>query len=451
MNIQFDFNQKTGRIKPMHGVGQPPFLGVDYSYFSYLKEAAVPFARLHDVGGAYGGGRFVDIPNIFRDFNADETDPASYDFAFTDTLVSALMEYGCPPIFRLGVTIENQCYIRAYHIHPPKDFGKWARICEHIIRHYNEGWANGFHFGIVYWEIWNEPDNGLPGENQMWTGTDEEYFALYDVTAKHLKKCFGSSIKVGGFASSGFYSIFNEPLKFGVPEKASSNELSEEMREYAKSPRAKHMLTFFFAFFDYMKQHGSPIDFFSWHSYDSVAEVEQIADFVDRCLCDFGFGHVETQLNEWNNAPKKELRGTSFASANAAAMMCAMQNKKTDILCYYDARIGQSVYGGLFNPITYEPFCTYYTFAAFGELYRLGSQAGVSGAQQGVYALAAADGGKHAALIANISEKDAVLSTNLSPAMKGFLLDQEHFLTETDLNPASFVLKQNQVILLKNF
>ena len=192
------------------------------------------------------------------------------------------------------------------------------------------------------------------------------------------------SIKVGGFASSGFYSIFNEPLKFGVPEKASSNELSEEMREYAKSPRAKHMLTFFFAFFDYMKQHGSPIDFFSWHSYDSVAEVEQIADFVDRCLCDFGFGHVETQLNEWNNAPKKELRGTSFASANAAAMMCAMQNKKTDILCYYDARIGQSVYGGLFNPITYEPFCTYYTFAAFGELYRLGSQAGVSGAQQGV-------------------------------------------------------------------
>ena len=91
----------------------------------------------------------------------------------------------------MGVTIENQCYIRAYHIHPPKDFGKWARICEHIIRHYNEGWANGFHFGIVYWEIWNEPDNGLPGENQMWTGTDEEYFALYDVTAKHLKKCFG--------------------------------------------------------------------------------------------------------------------------------------------------------------------------------------------------------------------------------------------------------------------
>lgn len=65
--------------------------------------------------------------------------------------------------------------------------------------------------------------------------------------------------------------------------------------------------------------------------------------------------------------------------------------------------------------------------------------------------MAAADGGKHAALIANISEKDAVLSTNLSPAMKGFLLDQEHFLTETDQNPASFVLKQNQVILLKNF
>ncbi len=27
---------------------------------------------------------------------------------------------------------------------PPKDFKKWAVICEHIIRHYDENWANGY-------------------------------------------------------------------------------------------------------------------------------------------------------------------------------------------------------------------------------------------------------------------------------------------------------------------
>ena len=41
---------------------------------------------------------------------------------------------------------------------PPKDFRKWAQICEHIIRHYNEGWADGHKWDIRYWEIWNEAD-----------------------------------------------------------------------------------------------------------------------------------------------------------------------------------------------------------------------------------------------------------------------------------------------------
>ncbi|MBI4578450.1 MAG: hypothetical protein HY718_02035 [Planctomycetes bacterium] len=48
-----------------------------------------------------------------------------------------------------------------------KDFAKWAKICVNIIRHYNEGWADGFHYNIRYWEIWNEPNVG----NSMRSGT----------------------------------------------------------------------------------------------------------------------------------------------------------------------------------------------------------------------------------------------------------------------------------------
>ena len=54
MKITADFSQKTGKVKPMHGVGQPPFLGSDFSLFHYLTDAGIPYSRLHDVGGWLG-------------------------------------------------------------------------------------------------------------------------------------------------------------------------------------------------------------------------------------------------------------------------------------------------------------------------------------------------------------------------------------------------------------
>ena len=146
--IRIDFSDGGGRIRPLHGVGQPPFYGLDFSRFHYLTEAGIPYSRLHDVGGTLGGGLFVDIPNLFRDFDADPADPAAYDFAFTDRLITALVEAGVEPFFRLGVSIENDRRVKVYRIDPPGDDLKWARICEGVIRHYTEGWADGFTYTI---------------------------------------------------------------------------------------------------------------------------------------------------------------------------------------------------------------------------------------------------------------------------------------------------------------
>ena len=143
--IKIDTAKTLNKMKPMHAGGQPPLGGKGYNqYFHFLTEAGIPYSRLHDVGGAFGGNRFVDIPNIFRDFDADENDPTSYDFTFTDFLIKSLMDAGVEPYYRLGITIENQSFIKAYRTDPPKDYDKWARICEHIIAHYTEGWADGF-------------------------------------------------------------------------------------------------------------------------------------------------------------------------------------------------------------------------------------------------------------------------------------------------------------------
>ena len=108
-NIRINPGAAVGPVKPVNGVGQPPMVGAlrDWPMFRYLKEAGIPYSRLHDVGGWLGGGLYVDIPNLFPVFDADENDPANYRFAFTDSLMAALDAHGVEPYFRLGVTIEN--------------------------------------------------------------------------------------------------------------------------------------------------------------------------------------------------------------------------------------------------------------------------------------------------------------------------------------------------------
>ena len=426
----------------MHGVGQPPLTGIGTEYFRYLSEANIPYSRLHDVGGWFGGNMFVDIPNVFRNFDADETDPASYDFTFTDILISALMEHNCQPVYRLGVTIENFHAIKAYRIFPPKDFSKWARICEHIIRHYNEGWADGFQYDIKYWEIWNEPDNSpLLEKNHMWQGTKEEFFDLYRVTSKHLRACFGDSIKIGGYASCGFYSELSERTNRIAAAMGLNNDPSD------REIRMNYWTTFFEDFIEMVVKENLPLDFFSHHSYENVKNTLIMQDFAEQKLEEAGLSHVEIHMNEWNTSPRREEKGTSLACAQAIALILAMQDKKMDMMCYYDARIALSLYAGLFNPVTYKPFCIWYGFKAFGELFKLGTQVASKVDNEDVYTVAATDGTQKATVIANIGE-DTEIITNLDDHMTVYLIDEDHYMESTTYSAGQFMLKKNQVVYI---
>ena len=119
-----------------------------------------------------------------------------------------------------------------------------------MVRHYTEGWANGFKWKITYWEIWNEAENHPePAKNPMWHGTWDEYLRLYEVSSKHLKKCF-PHLKIGGYGSCGFYAAANTPAV------AAANS----------SPRTQYFVDCFVKFLDYVKEHDCPLDFFSFHS-----------------------------------------------------------------------------------------------------------------------------------------------------------------------------------------
>jgi len=433
-NIKLDFNNVVGKIKPMHAVGQPPIWGVSTEHFHYLKEAHIPYSRLHDVGGWFGGNLFVDIPNIFRDFNADVSNPDSYDFTFTDILIKGLIENGVEPYFRLGITIENYFYIKSYRAYPPKDFQKWAEICEHIVRHYNEGWANGYFFDIKYWEIWNEPE-GHPDRVRlpMWRGTPEQYYDLYRVTSKHLRKCFGNRIKIGAYGMWGMY-------------KGCDNEDVRDNEDWQN--RIAWLMDFFNGFIKMVKDESLPFDFFSHHSYWNVKQTVEMEKYCEKLLEDAGLGYVEKHLNEWNTHPGCFRIGTSLVCANATAMLLAMQNTKMDMMCYYDARMSASDYGGMFNAYTQKPFCLYYGFKAFGELYTMGMQVSAESNNGDIYVVAAKDGYRSGILISNIGKEDSV-SINISEYKKAYLIDQAHEYTETEISPECFTLSENQVIYIE--
>ena len=409
MRISIDLNKITGEIKRMNGTGQAPMgggIGYNaYNNFFYLSDVCVPYVRLHDVGGPYGGNRYVDIPNIFRDFDADESDPENYDFAFTDAYISALIKNGLNPYYRLGVTIENHAEIKAYHIHPPKDYQKWARICEHIIAHYNEGWDDGFHYGIEYWEIWNESDD-MDGISRMWQGTPESYYRFYDVAAKYLKERF-PNIKIGGFASNGFV----------------RQDLAQQ----------KYFRDYFYGFIKYIKEHNSPIDFFSWHSYNDPQTLIGEAKWVRKQLNEYGYSNIESHLNEWNPPSRNTRDAGSKHAADVAATMLGCQNTDVDMLMIYDARYDATHYSAFFGhcPDGMTLTRAYYVFAAFSRLYKLKKQVKLECDTDGVYSVAASDGKRNALMISNISGKNHKLEisgVNLSDA-RWSVIDESRLLS----------------------
>ncbi len=408
-NINIKFSEITGKIKPMHSVNNGPIgqraHASGSSNSKYYTEAAIPYARNHDANfwTCYGAPHTVDIIAIFPDFNADENDPDSYDFHLTDEYNQRITEAGTNIFYRLGNRIEHES--KKYGANPPKDFHKFARICEHIIRHMNYGWANGTHCGIEYWEIWNEPDF-YPA---CWTGTPEEFYELYDITSRHLKKCFPE-------------------LKIGGPAIIRSTN--------------KGFLTPFFEYITKDKKDPAPMDFFSFHWYGT--DPKEIAEqtVVARDLLDtYGYFKAETILNEWNYVrgwtPEEEmlyskkvipsLKGSAFVSA----VMLECQKTKLDHLMYYDAAM-PSMWNGLFDKETYKPLKPYYSIYSFSKLYRLKNEVKCNCETENIYTGAAIsdDGNEAAIVITQYKDLNSIEGKDCEEETKTLRIDWSDFYSE---------------------
>jgi len=408
--IAVDFSQEAGTIKPMHAVNNGPKMGGAWgvSNFEAYREAGIPCARNHDASfyAGYGGSHTVDVGNIFTDFDADENDPASYDFALTDEYCRSINAAGASILYRLGSRIEHES--KKYQTYPPKDFAKWARICEHIIRHLVCGWADGLHLDIPYWEIWNEPDlKRADGSSPCWQGTPEQFLELYGTASTHLKKCF-PELMIGGPAFTG------------------SREGKPEVPEFV----------------EFAEKNGLPLDFFSWHGYTTDPRVyAEQARFTRSLLDAHGYGAAKLILNEWNYVrgwDAKRIResygvmGSEKGAAFCAAAMLAAQKSPLDMFMYYDAR--PCPFNGLFAFDTLEVRKPYYSFWQFNKLYRLGTEVLSESSDPDLYVGAARGEGGAAVQLAYYAEEtpeeaDAEISFR---GMAGkneavcFLVDEAH-------------------------
>jgi xylan 1,4-beta-xylosidase len=101
---------------------------------------------------------------LFPDWSADPEKPASYNFPATDKVIAGIHASGAEVYYRIGRSF-------GANVNPPADFDKFANVVKHIAMHYNKGWANGFQYGITYWEFWNEPEI-------FWYGTPEQFYSF---------------------------------------------------------------------------------------------------------------------------------------------------------------------------------------------------------------------------------------------------------------------------------
>lgn len=406
--ITVDFGRQTGEIRPLHGVnGGPVDSGEVFDVSAYWRELEVPLARLNP--WAFPDPYVVDMPLIFPLFHLDPDKPVNYSFAKTDEFIAAILKTRAQIVYRLGTTIEHSK--RKYYIHPPADYDKWARIAVNIIRHYNEGWADGFRHGIRYWEIWNEPN--IP---QMWTGSAEDYFRLYETAVRAIKK-YDARLKVGGPALAGWNDAYAEK------------------------------------FLSFCRERSLPLDFFSWHIYAvHPVELQQQAVKVREALDRHGFTSTESHLNEWNHLPNRNFFKNRFSptymkraferingiegAAFAASSLILFQDSPIDAANFYT---GDTLRWGLFANFGVPNKC-YFAFKAFRALLDTPRRTACEGsdAASGLAAAAgvAADGGKATVLLSNFENSARRFTIRMRNVpwqgrtiIETFALDAEHDLT----------------------
>ncbi|MGC1128445.1 MAG: hypothetical protein WA875_02680 [Candidatus Acidiferrales bacterium] len=369
--VTVDAGRTTGTIRSLDGVngGPAPVMAGLPSLEKQYREARVDIVRTHDYMGPTEMDSQFDLDNatlawlvpdteqrrklveagnaavIFPDWSKDPEKAENYNFGATDKAIEAIRASGAEVYYRIGRSFGARTA-------PPVDFDKYAEVVKHVEMHYNSGWAHGYHDGIRYWEFWNEPE-------LFWSGTAEQFYSLYEKTARALKS-ENPSLEVGG-----------PTLAFPTAAGA--------FRE---------------GFLDYCAAHHVPLDFFSWHTYaDYTADpldASRIAERIHALLGAHGFPAARSILSEYNRSAdfteveKDELRSADNA-AFVADTLIYLEDQPVDRAIFYR---GDAAWMGLFD-MQGKPYKPAFALRAMGEMADTPERVATTGGDQDGFAVLA--------------------------------------------------------------
>ncbi len=308
--VTVDAKQAIGTIRPLFGAHHDPGASGQALSKAYA-ELGLDLMRTHDaamMGSAAGAGDIDGASGrsgvMFPNWDADATAAASYNFGPTDKVIQNIRAIGAEVFFRVGRSAEGMALMSGTYKnnYAPKDADKYAEIVKHVVMHYNQGWANGFQYGIRYFEFWNEPDF-VP----FWGGTPQQFYELYNKTAKAIKSVDSS-------------------LLVGAPANMSFNDKA--------GMRA--------SFLEYVNDNKLPLDFYSFHRYtnssndpfDFVRVAQSFRDELDQ----FGFKQALLVNSEWETSlvPSDTiLGGDAGRAAFTAEGLIYMQDAPVDRAASY--------------------------------------------------------------------------------------------------------------------
>lgn len=292
----------------------------DFRQHLRTVQHAINFKRIrchgifHDLVGVYHSAT-SGLANISTDSSTSGSSRPKpvYNFQNVDKIYDFFVEQGLQPYVELSFMPEalasGQERIFRYqaNISPPADPEQWNDLVTAFVKHCIERYG----MEVVsewYFEVWNEPDL----HNVFWSGSQRDYFELYEHTAKTIK-AIDNNLKVGG------------------PSTSKSLWIEE--------------------FLSFCDETGTPVDFVSTHHYCADASLELSDDAFDiawrgqaamhhdaiktkNWIVDSSFPNAELHYTEWNVSPCHEDSYGKDSEFNAVFLLQTLQDMSGNVDVY---------------------------------------------------------------------------------------------------------------------
>jgi len=264
------------------------------------------------------GVQYVRFHGILHDnlgiYKEDSNGTPEFNFKKVDKLYDNLLDIGIRPFVEFSFMPEalaskdTHIFFWRGNTSPPKDYKKWEALIrafvEHFVKRYGKKEVRRWYF-----EIWNEPNIGF------WSGTQEDYWRLYDHSVKAIKE-IDPYLKVGGPASAGgewIKEILEHCTKENLATGGSSSPI--DFVSYHGYPTDRGYIV-----------GGEPFEYFGIDFWRELAKLNyEIVKSFDKS------GEKEIHVTEWNMGV--HLWDIQQCSSNGAAYCCQAIN---DVCGYVD-------------------------------------------------------------------------------------------------------------------